>query len=152
VAKKKQGGPIILVVVDDEEIRDGIGTLLKADGYQINPARNEKDAIGAARRAQPDLILVSLAQTGDDVAASARRVRICAGLRKSVPIVMFSILTVAEGAEVAVGENAYATSPANFDQLRKLLSRLLDAASCYTVRSPRHPEPSSRSNSSLTMR
>lgn len=116
---------MILVVADDEEIRDGIQALLEADGYQINPVRNEEDAIDTAIRDRPNLILVSLDQSGDDVTASARRVRFRAGLSESVPIVMFCILTVAEGEDVAVGENTYATRPANFNQLRSLLSRLL---------------------------
>lgn len=125
VVKNKQS-PLILVVSDDEEIRDGIEGLLQADGYRINPVRNEQDAIVSAMRAGPDLILVSLNQSGAEVAASARRVRFHARLSESVPIVMFCILTVAEGAEVAVGENTFATRPLNFDQLRKLVSRLLD--------------------------
>jgi len=125
VTKNKQLGAMILVVADDEEIRDGIQALLEADGYQINPVRNEEDAIDTAIRDRPNLILVSLDQSGDDVTASARRVRFRAGLSESVPIVMFCILTVAEGEDVAVGENTYATRPANFNQLRSLLSRLL---------------------------
>jgi DNA-binding response OmpR family regulator len=126
VAAKNKQGLLILVVSDDEEIRDGIEGLLQADGYRISPVRNEQDAIVSAMRAGPDLILVSLDQSGDEVVASVRRVPFHAGLSESVPIVMFCILTVAEGAEVAVGENTYATRPDNFDQLRKLVSRLLD--------------------------
>ena len=81
-------------------------------------------------RDRPDLILVSLDQSGDEVAAIARRVRLRTGLAESVPIVMFSILTiaggtVADGKEVLAGENTYATRPVNFSQLRKFLSGLL---------------------------
>lgn len=125
MSNSRRRGAVILAVADDEEIRDGIEALLESDGYQINSARAEEDAIDAAMRDQPDLILISLDRPSDDVAASARRVRIRAGLGQSIPIVMFCILTVAEGAEVAVGENTYATWPADFNQLRRLLSRLL---------------------------
>ncbi len=123
--KKNKVGATILVVADDEEIRDGIEVLLEADGYQISPVRNEEDAIDTALRDRPDLILVSLDQSPDDVTASARRVRFRSGLRETVPIVMFCMLTVAEGEEISVGENTYATWPANFNQLRNLLGRLL---------------------------
>jgi DNA-binding response OmpR family regulator len=125
VPNNNQRGAMILVVADDEEIRDGIETLLEADGYRINAVRNEEAAIDTAMRDRPDLILVSLDQSGHDVTASARRVRVGAGLSESTPIVMFCVRTVAEGAEVAIGENTYATWPANFNQLRKLLVRLL---------------------------
>jgi len=123
--KTKQGGALILVVADHEYLRDGIKALLEASGHRIKPARNEDDAVDTAMRDRPDLILVSLDQSGDDIAATARRVRVRAGLSENVPIVMFCILTVAEGQEVLVGENTYATRPVNFNQLRELLSRLL---------------------------
>jgi CheY-like chemotaxis protein len=125
VPSEKPPGAAILVIADDIEVREGVEALLVADGYRICPVRNEADAIGAARRELPDLILVSLDASGDAVAASALRVRAGAALAGSIPIVMFCIRTVEEGAEVAVGENLYATWPADFNQLRALLSRLL---------------------------
>lgn len=116
---------MILVVADDEEIRDGIEMLLLRDGYQVNPTRNEEDAIDTALRLPPDLILVSIDHSGDDATATGRRVRARAGLSESIPIVMFCIVTFAEGAEVEIGENTYATWPDDFDQLRVMLNRLL---------------------------
>ena len=43
----------------EEETRDGIEKLFTADGYRVDPARND-DAVDRARRQRPDLILVSL--------------------------------------------------------------------------------------------
>src|SRR5215218_4507609 len=51
--------PLILVVEAVEETRDGIEKLLKTDGYRIEPARGEEDAVARAMRQAPDLILVS---------------------------------------------------------------------------------------------
>ena len=51
----------VLVVEDVTETRDGIEKLLKADGYRVAVARDERDAIESARLRHPDLILVSLA-------------------------------------------------------------------------------------------
>src|SRR5919205_3644048 len=53
--------PIILVVEDVHETRDGIEKLLKVDGYRVVLARDESDGIENAQRQRPDLILVSLA-------------------------------------------------------------------------------------------
>jgi DNA-binding response OmpR family regulator len=125
VAKNKHRGANILVVADLEYLRDGIEALLGKDGYWIKTAGNEEGAIDIAVRYRPDLILISLDQASNDVTACARRVRARASLSESVPIVIFCILTIAEGAEVPVGENTYATRPVNFNQLRKLISRLL---------------------------
>ena len=48
---------IILVVEDVNETRDGIEKLLKADGYRVTLARDEKDAVESAQREPPNLIL-----------------------------------------------------------------------------------------------
>jgi hypothetical protein len=42
-----------------------------------------------------------------------------------VPVVVFCIDEIAQGDEVAIGENVHVTRPDNFDQLRSLLARLL---------------------------
>jgi CheY-like chemotaxis protein len=46
----KHPGPLILVVEDVEETRDGIEKLLAADGYRVDPARQEEDAVTTAMR------------------------------------------------------------------------------------------------------
>ncbi len=115
----------ILVANDVEETRDGIEKLLTADGYRVDPARNEDDAVDRACRQCPDLILVSLGGLPVDVIASATRIRQRGGLSSEVPVVVFCIPTVDEGAEVAIGNNVYVTRPDNFDQLRAFLGRLL---------------------------
>ena len=112
-------------MADLEYLREGIKALLERDGHRIYPVKSEEEAIDTAMRVRPDLILISLDQSSDYVTACARRVRARASLSESVPIVMFCISTLAEGAEVLVGENTYATRPINFNQLRKLMRRLL---------------------------
>ena len=125
--KGNEGSSLILVMEDIEETRDGIEKLLQADGYRVDPARNEEDAIRRARQECPDLILISPGGPGVDVSATARRVRQRAELSETVPVVIFCIETLAEGAEVQIGRNIYVTRPDNFDQLRDFLHRLLNA-------------------------
>jgi len=117
---------LILVVEDVEETRDGIEELLKVDGYQVDSARDEKDAILRAKREAPALILVSLHGTYVDVIAAARRIRENAQLSEEIPVVVFCVEAVAEGAEVEIGKNVYVTRPDNFNQLRGFLRRLLN--------------------------
>lgn len=117
--------PIVLVVEDVHETRDGIETLLRADGYRIALARDESDAIENAQRTRPDLILVSLAGSPREVIFSAVNIRARAAVGEHVPVVVFSIEGVAEGDEVAIGNNVHLTHPDNFNQLRNLMSRLL---------------------------
>jgi two-component system, cell cycle response regulator len=124
-------GPIILVVEDVEETRDGIEKLLTADGYRVNPARDEDDAIDRAKREPPALILVSVAGPHAQVITLAARVRQRAELSDHVPIVIFCIPSIAEGAEIPLGRNIYITRPDNFDQLRTFLKQLLRASPTF---------------------
>lgn len=117
--------PIILVVEDVHETRDGIEKLLKVDGYRVVLARDEFDGIENAQRQRPNLILLSLAGTPSEVLISARRIRESAGAGAELPIVVFCFDEIAAGAEVAIGKNIHIAQPDNFNQLRRLLSRLL---------------------------
>jgi DNA-binding response OmpR family regulator len=123
VVKNKRGVANILVVADLEYLRFGIRALLERE-YWVKTAGNEEEAIDMAIRFRPDLILISLDQSSDEVAACARRVRARASLSENVPIVMFCVPTIPEGAEVQVGRNTYAARPVHFNQLRIMLRRL----------------------------
>ena len=116
---------IILVVEDVTETRDGIEKLLKADGYHVAVARDEHDAIESARRERPNLILVSLAGLPSEVIATARRIREYADVGDQVPVVVFCVESINEGDDLAIGENVHVSRPDNFNQLRRLLARLL---------------------------
>ena len=117
---------IILVVEDVNETRDGIEKLLKADGYCVTLARDQKDAIESAQRQPPNLILVSMAGLPHEVILAARRIRELAAVGENVPVVVFCSAEIDEGDEVAIGKNVYITRPDNFNQLRTLLARLLN--------------------------
>src|ERR1041384_5699387 len=81
--------PVILVVEDVHETRDGIEKLLKVDGYRVVLARDELDGIESAQRQRPDLILVSLAGLPSEVLGSGRRIRESAAAGDDVPVVIF---------------------------------------------------------------
>lgn len=116
--------PIILVVEDVQETRDGFEKLLKVDGYRVVLARDELDGIEMAQRQRPDLILVSMAGLPGEVLGSGRRIRESAAAGDDVPVVIFSFDEIPNGAEV-IGKNIHIAQPDNFNQLRGLLSRLL---------------------------
>jgi DNA-binding response OmpR family regulator len=117
--------PMILVVEDVQETRDGIEELLKVDGYRVVVARDERDGIESAQRQRPDLILVSLGGLPLEVLDSGRRIRESAAAGDDVPVVIFCFDEIPEGAEVAIGKNVHIAQPDNFNELRGLLSRLL---------------------------
>jgi CheY-like chemotaxis protein len=116
---------IVLVVEDVAETRDGIEKLLEADGYHVAVARDERDAIESAKRERPNLILVSLAGLPTEVITTARRIREQADLGNLVPVVVFCVESIDQGDDLAIGENVHVSRPDNFNQLRRLLARLL---------------------------
>ena len=117
--------PLILVMEDVHETRDGIEKLLTADGYRVAPARDELDTIESAQHREPDLILVSLTGLTGEVLAMVQRLRERMAVRDQIPVVVFYVEDIAEGQEVAIGGNIYLTRPDNFNQLRSLVARLL---------------------------
>ena len=116
---------VILVVEDVEEARYGIERLLTASGYRVSTARNDEEAVLKASLCRPDLILISLGFDAVQVLSAAKRIREGAGLGEGIPVVAFCISSLDEGAEVGAGHNVFLARPDNFDQLRALLTRLL---------------------------
>ena len=122
---KENKARLILLLENEQETRDGIEKLLRAEGYRVDAARDEDEAVARATRTSPDLILVSLGGSPGDAIAEASSIRRRAEVDQSIPVVIFSVQTVAEGAEEKIEGNVYLTRPDNFDQLRVLFRRLL---------------------------
>ena len=116
---------LILVVEDVDETRYGMEKLLKADGYRVSLARHENEAIENAQQKCPDLILVSLAGSPNEIIMAAERIREAADVNARVPVVIFCAEGIDEGEEVAIDQNVHLICPDNFNQLRGLLVRLL---------------------------
>jgi DNA-binding response OmpR family regulator len=117
----------ILVIEDIEETRDGIEILLQADGYMVESARSLALGYHLAIKQSPDLILISLPGSNDEIVEAAHRLRLDAGLTpEKVPVVIFCVEGVATGKEVPIGRNIYLTHLDNFNQLRAFFKQLLN--------------------------
>lgn len=125
--KNSQSSPVILVLEEDQELRDGIAALLSADGYRVVAARGQEEAILRARHVRPNLILASVSGSVDETLAAARNTREQAECDRETPIVIFSVDKLPEGAEIEIAEKMYLTRPDNFNQLRRLLRRIVFA-------------------------
>ena len=125
MTKDNQTDPLILVVEDVHETRYGMEKLLIADGYRVSLARDEVDAIENVQQKCPDLILVGLPSSPNEVVLAAKRIRQGADAGEQVPVVIFCVDGIGQGDEIAIGQNIHLTLPDNFNQLRGLLSRLL---------------------------
>ena len=52
--------PQILVVEDDDAIRELVSDVLRDDGYDVREATNGVEALGRIREERPDLIVLDL--------------------------------------------------------------------------------------------
>jgi two-component system response regulator MprA len=116
---------VILVVEDVDETRYGIERLLTDSGYLVSAARSVQEAIQKASMQRPDLILLSLGLDALHALPVARRIRDGTGLGDEVPVMVFCVASLQEGAEVTIGSNVHMARPDNFNQLRNSLTRLL---------------------------
>ena len=116
----------ILVVEDFEDNRFMMRRLLEMSGYRVVEAVNGEQAVEAAERERPDLILMDLSLPKLDGLAATRRIREQDGAAR-VPIVAVSAhdTTDFHADALAAGCNEYVTKPIDFNQLEELLTRLL---------------------------
>lgn len=80
----------ILVVEDQETIREVARTILAAAGHEVAVAANGAEAVAAARRAGFDLILMDVYMPVMDGLMAAREIRALEGLYSKVPIIAIS--------------------------------------------------------------
>ena len=109
----------VLIVEDDEGIRETLKYNLAAAGYGVQEARDGTTGLRMARTGRPDLILLDLMLPG------MSGLEVCRALRKSssVPIVM---LTAKEGevdkiVGLVLGADEYITKPFS---IREVLARV----------------------------
>jgi CheY-like chemotaxis protein len=115
----------ILIVEEDQQHRDAIKILLEHDGYQVDSARDEPEAVHRIKEHRPDLILISLEGTPEQVIATAENIRLWGGLGQFTPVVIFSLKNIPDGAEQELAGNIHVTAPDNFDHLRGYLKQVL---------------------------
>src|SRR5215510_3192697 len=82
----------ILVVEDSDEIRELLGFVLEAEGYQVVALEDGRDVVDTARERQPMLITLDLALPGKDGWAIVRELQDDPTTR-DIPILVISAYT-----------------------------------------------------------
>jgi len=118
VEAARPGGKLVLVVDDEQTLRDAIAYNLKREGWTVEQAGTGDDALARARVVKPDLIILDVMLPGMD------GLQVCRALRaeSTVPILFLS----ARGEEVdrilglELGGDDYLTKPF---AMRELVAR-----------------------------
>ena len=82
-------GPLVLLVDDDEKVREVVRINLEMEGYTVREASNGEDGLAALEEDSPDLILLDVMMPQVDGWEMLRRVQERHGVG-SIPVVMFS--------------------------------------------------------------
>ncbi|MCA9967041.1 MAG: response regulator transcription factor [Anaerolineales bacterium] len=116
----------ILVIEDEERIREFLKRGLSFEGYQVETAADGQTGLDLAREEPPDLVLLDLMLPGMDGLEVCRRLRAAS----EVPILMLTAKETIEDRVVGLdaGADDYLVKPFAFDELMARMRALLRRA------------------------
>jgi two-component system, NtrC family, response regulator PilR len=115
----------LLVVDDEQSMREWLTIALSQDGFEVESAGSGEDALKVLERTPIDLALVDLRMPGLDGLETLRRIK---QLDESVSVVIMTAYATAETAVQALKEGAYdyIIKPFKVDELRHLVQNALE--------------------------
>jgi excisionase family DNA binding protein len=81
-------GPLVLIVDDDEQVREYVRANLEAEGYNVREAGNAEEGLLAVEESRPDLVLLDVMMPQVDGWEMLQQLQERHG--EAVPVVMFS--------------------------------------------------------------
>ena len=88
-APSSDRGPLVLIVDDDDRLREYVRVNLEAEGYNVREAANAEDGLAALGEESPDLILLDVMMPQVDGWEMLRRIQEHTGIG-AIPVIMFS--------------------------------------------------------------
>ena len=121
-----QAGPLVLVVDDDERIRQYVRVNLEMEGYAVREAASAEEGLAVLDEASPDLILLDVMMPQVDGWEMLRRVHERHGVG-AIPVIMFSgkIDDQAAGEAASRGAQEFIGKPFSPQQLIESTKQLL---------------------------
>ena len=115
--------PRILIVDDDPNLLVILAEQLRADGYDVQTARDGDEALRRLGQAWPDLLIIDMLMPRMDGLTLAREVK----ARADLPIIVLSAIDTADSKADLLDEVAedYVTKPYHYPELRARVQRVL---------------------------
>jgi excisionase family DNA binding protein len=110
----RSSGPLVLVVDDDERLREYVRANLEVEGYEVREAGSADEALAALGEQSPDLILLDVMMPQVDGWETLRRIQEHTGVG-AIPVIMFSGKVDEESAAEAESRGAQAFIGKPFD-------------------------------------
>jgi excisionase family DNA binding protein len=123
-----QQGPLVLIVDDDEQVREYVRVNLEMEGYAVREAGSAEEGLGVLEEVSPDLILLDVMMPEVDGWEMLRRVQKQHGVG-AIPVVMFSGKVNEQSAQEATarGAQGFVGKPFDPQQLIEHAKQLLPA-------------------------
>src|SRR3954449_1441774 len=117
------GAPRILIVDDDPNLLVLLADQLRADGYEIQTARDGQEALRRLQAGWPDLLIIDMMMPRMDGLTLAREIK----GRADLPIIVLSAIDAADSKADLLDEVAedYVTKPYHYPELRARITRVL---------------------------
>jgi excisionase family DNA binding protein len=119
----RETGPLVLIVDDDDRLREFVRVNLEMEGYSVVEAGDADAGLAAVEDQAPDLILLDVMMPGVDGWEMLRRVQERHGVG-SIPVIMFSG-KVDEADVAARGAQGFIGKPFDPQQLIESTKQLL---------------------------
>jgi CheY-like chemotaxis protein len=127
----------ILLVEDFDDTRLMMKLWLVKNGYRVVEAETGEEAISAAKRELPDLIIMDVRMPGMNGLDATQRIREDQALRRT-PIVAVSAYGAEEYRSLAIqaGCNEYVSTPFDPDALAELIKSLIATSESFGINAP----------------
>lgn len=112
----------VLVVDDEQAIREFVGEVLEDEGYRVRMASNGQEALTHLAAERPDLVLLDIMMPVLDGREVLKRMRADAALNDVSVLVMSA---AADPGVIGGGFNAFLPKPFDLDRLISAVHRLL---------------------------
>ncbi len=124
----REAGPLVLIVDDDERVREYVRVNLEMEGYSVREAGSAEEGLRVLDEVSPDLVLLDVMMPEVDGWEMLRRVHERHGVG-AIPVVMFSGKVGESAAEEATarGAQGFLGKPFDPQQLIEHAKQLLPA-------------------------
>lgn len=103
-------GVNVLVVEDDQEMRDLLSNFLEGEGYEVILASSGEEAIELAEKENPQVILLDFKMPGVDGIETCKRLK-AGGETASIPIIMITAYTDKKPDAIEAGADDFVNKP-----------------------------------------